>query len=364
MSAYDATADSATAPRAGRIIDLRSDTVTRPTPGMRAAMAQADVGDDVYGDDPTVNRLQDRFAELVGKEAALFVTSGTMGNQVCIAAHTRPGDEVIADAGSHIIHYEAAAPAALSGVAVHTLAGKGGVFTAEQVAAAVRPDNVHYPVSRLLLIENTHNRGGGTVWPLARIAEATAAARSRGLKCHMDGARLFNAVAATGIPPAEWARHFDSLTCCFSKGLGCPVGSIVAGSREFIALARRYRKMFGGALRQVGILAAAALYALDHHVGRLGQDHANARLLADGLSRIEDFAVEPEVPTNMVFWGLRNPAVTPESVVERARRRGVLFNHMGGGRFRAVTHLDVTAADVRAAAEILAEEMSGVTAGV
>lgn len=350
---YDTTSNAG--PDAGRPVDLRSDTVTRPTPAMRATMAAAEVGDDVYGDDPTVERLQARFAALVGKEAALFVTSGTQGNQVCINVLARPGQEVIADLDSHIIHYESGGPAALSGVSTLPLPGERGVFTAAQVTASLRPDNIHYPVSRLLVVENTHNRGGGTVWPLARIAEVCSAARKAGLATHLDGARLFNAVVASGVPAAEYARHFDTLTTCFSKGLGAPAGSIIAGTRDFIARARRVRKLFGGQLRQVGILAAAAEHALDHHVARLAEDHANARVLADALTATGAFVVEPHVETNMVYCRGRNPAVG-EGLVARCKARGVLFNHFGGGRFRMVTHLDVTAEECRRAAGVLAEE--------
>jgi threonine aldolase len=343
-----------------KVIDLRSDTVTRPTPGMKAAMANAELGDDVFGDDPTVNRLQRRFAEMTGKEDALFVTSGTQGNQVCIRAHTRPGDEVICDGNSHIVNYETGAPAALSGTSIFPLNGPRGTFTAEMVERAVRPDNVHFPVSRLVVVENTHNRGGGSIWPIDLVRQVGSVARARGLKTHLDGARIWNAVVATGVPLIEWAKNFDSLTACFSKGLGCPVGSIVAGPRDFIRACRRFRKMFGGALRQVGVLAAAAEYALDHHVERLAEDHANAGLLAQGLSQIEDFAVEPDLPTNMVFWGIRNPAIRPEDVLERCKRAGVLFAQAAPGRFRAVCHLDVNRADIQRAVEIIQEQVSAV----
>jgi threonine aldolase len=340
-----------------KIIDLRSDTVTRPSAGMRAAMAAAEVGDDVYSDDPTVNRLQERFAKLVGKEAALFVTSGTQGNQVCIRAHCVPGDEIICDHDSHIVHYEAGGPAALTGASILPLRGARGIFTAAEVTAAVRPDNVHFTPSKLVVIENTHNRGGGTIWPLRQIAEVTAAAKAAKLKTHLDGARLFNAVAATGIAPAEWASHFDSLTCCFSKGLGAPVGSIVAGTKDFVRSAARWRKMFGGQLRQVGVLAAAAEYALDHHVKRLADDHANAKILIEGLARGAGFSVEPDLPTNMVFWRIGKSAPgASDALVAKCKARGVLFNHAGGGRLRAVTHLDVNADDCRHAAEVIREE--------
>lgn len=342
------------------LIDLRSDTVTRPSAGMKAAIVNAELGDDIFSDDPTVNRLQKRFAEMTGKEDALFVTSGTQGNQVCIKAHTRPGDEIICDGNSHIINYETGAPAVLSGASIFPLNGPRGTFTAEMVEKAVRPDNVHFPVSRLVVIENTHNRGGGSIWPIEQVRAVTAAARAKGLRTHLDGARIWNAAVATGVPLIEWAKCFDSLTACFSKGMGCPVGSIVAGNKDFIKDCRRFRKMFGGALRQVGILAAAAEYALDHNFERLAEDHANAKLLAAGLSQIEDFSVEPDLPTNMVFWGLRNTTLRPSEVIDRCKKAGVLFLQAAPGRFRAVCHLDVTAADIKRAVAIIAEQMAGV----
>ncbi len=337
-------------------IDLRSDTVTRPTPAMREAIARAEVGDDIFGDDPTVNRLQERFAALAGKEDALFVTSGTQGNQIAIRCHTQPGDEVLCDANSHIVHYESGAPAAISGVAFRPLAGSRGIFTAAMVREAIRPDNVHHPVSSLVVVENTHNRGGGAVWPLETVREVTAGARERGLRNHLDGARIFNAVAATGVSLSQWAACFDSLTACFSKGLGAPAGSILAGPRDFIRRARRVRKMLGGAMRQSGILAAAAEHALDHHVSRMAEDHENARLLRDLLAACPRFGMEP-VETNMVFWILRD--ASPDAARDlqaRCRARGAWFNWVGGTRFRAVTHLDVTRAQVEEAAVIIRGE--------
>ncbi|MCX7718836.1 MAG: low-specificity L-threonine aldolase [Candidatus Sumerlaeaceae bacterium] len=340
------------------IIDLRSDTVTRPTPAMRAAIAAAEVGDDIFGEDPTVNRLEERFAALAGKEAALFVSSGSQGNQIAIKCHTSPGDEILCDANSHMVHYETAAPAAISGVAIRGLDGDRGVFGPEAVAAAVRPDNIHSPRSRLVVIENTHNRGGGTIWPIEQVAAVSRIARERGLAIHMDGARLFNAVVATGIALREWASHADSVSVCFSKGLGAPVGSILAGSRDFIARARRVRKMLGGAMRQAGILAAAAEYALDHHIERLAEDHAHARLLASLLAAAPGLEVETLTPpTNMVYFRLRGAThAEAEALSARWRARGVLVNHTGSGRFRAVTHLDVSHDDIRVAARIMVEE--------
>lgn len=339
-----------------KIIDLRSDTVTRPSPEMRAVMASAEVGDDIFHDDPTVNRLQERFAALAGKEDALYVSSGTQGNQIAIKCHTTPGDEILCDANSHILHYETGAPAALSGVALHGLSGNRGMFTREMIEEGVRPIDDHQPRTSLVVIENTHNRGGGSIWPIDQIREVTAAARARHLKNHLDGARIFNAVVATGIPLSEWASHFDTISVCFSKGLGAPVGSIIAGSKDFIRQARRYRKMFGGAMRQVGIIAAAAEYALDHNVNRLAEDHANAKLLATGLSNCPAFEMEPTPETNMVFWKLKGTKEQAIALVQRCRAGGVWFNHVGNARFRAVTHLDVTSTDMETASATIHEE--------
>src|SRR5262245_42720116 len=247
------------------VIDLRSDTVTRPTSGMRAAMAAAEVGDDVFFEDPTVNRLQDRVAPLLGKEAALFVPSGTMSNQVCVKTHTQPGDELLLETTCHIYNYEAGGPAVLSGVMCRTVDGDFGVLDVTQLDDKIRPENEHLVRTRLVCLENTHNRGGGRVYPLEKIRAISAWARENGLRMHLDGARLWNAVVASGIPAAEWARHFDSVSVCFSKGLGAPIGSALAGTREFVAKAKRIRKLFGGGMRQAGIAAAAALYAVDHH---------------------------------------------------------------------------------------------------
>jgi len=262
------------------IIDLRSDTITKPTPQMRQAMADAAVGDDVFGEDPTVNQLQKKVTELCGKEAALFVPSGTMSNQIAINTHTQPGDEVICDYGSHIFNYEGGGPALLSGVQVHPLQGQRGVITAEQIKAVIRPADHHYAKSKLIELENTHNRAGGAIFPLDEINKIKKLADEHQLQMHLDGARLWNAHVATGISLAEWCDPFDSISLCFSKGLGAPIGSILVGSSEFIDRAHRYRKIYGGGMRQVGIIAAAALYALDHHIERLKDDHKRAYQLA------------------------------------------------------------------------------------
>ena len=324
------------------MIDLRSDTVTQPTAGMRRAMAEARVGDDVLGDDPTVKALEERTAELLGAEAALYMASGTMSNQVAIRAHTEPGDEILVDANAHCTWYEAGGPAALSGVSCHPLPGVRGIYSAGDVLAALRPANVHYPVTKLLCIENTHNRGGGSVWPIERIDEVARAACEHGLRMHLDGARLWNASAATGIAERRYAACFDSISVCFSKGLGAPVGSALAGSRAFIERARRFRKMFGGGMRQAGIIAAGALYALDHHRDRLVEDHANARRLAEALAVLPAIDLDPStVQTNILYFRAR--AVPAERLVSQLADAGVLVLATGPDTLRAVTHLDVKA---------------------
>src|SRR5437588_2722609 len=260
-------------------IDLRSDTVTRPTRGMRAAMQAAEVGDDVFNEDPTVNRLQERVAALLGKEAALFVPSGTMSNQICIKAHTQPGDELLCEAACHIYNSEAGGPAVLSGVTCRTLEGDYGILDVTQLEGKIRPDNEHLVRTRLVCLENTHNRGGGRIFPIEKIQAISAWAHEHGLIMHLDGARLWNAVVASGIPAAEWASHFDSVSVCFSKGLGAPIGSALAGPREFVARARRIRKLFGGGMRQAGVAASAALYAVEHHIRRLADAPRNPPLI-------------------------------------------------------------------------------------
>lgn len=324
------------------IIDLRSDTVTRPTTAMRRAMAEAVVGDDVLGDDPTVLALQERTASLLGKEAALFVPSGTMANQTAIRAHTEPGDEIIAHEDSHILHYETGAPAALSGVMTREARGERGLFDVDEVERLFRPESPIAPRSRLLVIENTQNRGGGAVWPADQLARVAAKARSLGLRVHLDGARLWNACAVTGIAPAAYAGHFDSVSCCFSKGLGAPVGSIIAGDGATIARARRFRKMFGGAMRQAGVLAAAALFALDHHRDRLAEDHQHARMLADAVRDTPGLHMAFPAETNIVIFDVEPRIGSAADVCERLKSSGVWCLPFGPQRVRMVTHLDVS----------------------
>jgi len=306
-------------------------------------MAAAEVGDDVYGEDPTVNRLQEVAAELTGMEAALFVTSGTMGNQAAIAATTRPGDAVLVGENAHILLYESGAGSALWGVQVETV-GSGGFFTGPEVADAIHPVDVHYAPARMLAVENTHNQSGGRVFPLETLKEAAAVARDHGLAVHLDGARIFNASVASGIPVASWAEHVDSVTFCLSKGLGAPIGSVLCGSTEFIARAHRARKQMGGGMRQAGIIAAAGLYALEHHVERLAEDHANARRLATGLQDL-GFSVDPFPETNIVIFEVERA----EEFEKELLTRGVLTLALTKHLMRVVTHMDVSEADVDAA---------------
>ena len=332
-----------------RSIDLRSDTVTRPTQAMRHAMATAVVGDDVFGDDPTVNRLQDVAARLLGKDAALFVPSGTMANQVAIRTHTEPGDEIVVEAGSHIFLYEGGAPAAISGVSVRTVAAERGLLSAEQVAAAVRPPGglSHFPFTKLVCLENTANRGGGSVYRPDRVADIAAVAREQGLRLHLDGARMFNACTALGCPPEDVARPFDSVSFCLSKGLGCPVGSLLVGSSAFVERAHRFRKMLGGGMRQAGILAAAGLYALEHHVERLADDHARARRLAEAMAGIEGCAVDlAAVESNMVYVDVSGTGQGAGEVVLGLEARGVLSHAPDARTLRCVTHLEIDDAAV------------------
>jgi threonine aldolase len=332
------------------MIDLRSDTVTRPTPAMRAAMASAEVGDDVYGEDPTVSRLEERTAALLGKEAAVFMPSGTMSNQIAIRLHCLPGDELIADAQCHILRYEQGAYAQFSGVAAHAVACDGCVMTRAQLEEALRPDNVHHPRTRLLCLENTHNRGGGAVLDWNAVVAACDWAAAEGVARHLDGARLFNAAVASGIAPATWAARFDTVSVCFSKGLGAPVGSALAGSADAMAAARRHRKAFGGGLRQAGVLAAAALHALDCHVERLAEDHRRAQRLAAGIADIEGLSLaNPRVATNLVVFRVDPARGTAADFCAALRCQGVALLPISRERVRAATHLDIDDAAVAAA---------------
>jgi threonine aldolase len=335
------------------LIDLRSDTVTRPTGGMRQAMLDAPVGDDVFGEDPTVDRLERYVADLLGKEAALYAPSGTMTNQIGVHVSTNRGEEVLLHEGSHIFVYEAGAPALLSGVQLRTLPGEDGVLDPDTVRAAVRPEDVHFPRSRLLCLENTHNTAGGKVFPLEDFAAVAATAQDLGLKVHLDGARLFNAQAATGIPAREWCAHADTVSVCSSKGLGAPVGSLLAGDEETIGGARRARKAFGGGMRQAGIIAAAALYAFENHVERLAEDHERASTLAAGLRESGYEVQHPE--TNLVLVAVDKPS----EFLEALAREGVLATPGKPGYVRLCTHLDVGDEEIEAAIQAAARITAG-----
>lgn len=336
-----------------KIVDLRSDTVTRPGAEMRQAMATAEVGDDVFGDDPTVKRLEERVASLLGKEAALFVASGTMGNHVALACITQPGDEVILDRQSHIFNNEVAAAAALCGLQLNPLDGDFGVITARQIEPHIRPTNLHQPRTRAIAIENTHNRCGGRVFPLDDMKQIRELARANDMRVHLDGSRLANAVVASGISFDAYAACADTVNMCFSKGLGAPVGSIVAGDLETIERARRKRKQFGGGMRQVGILAAAALYALDHHIDRLEVDHANARQLGAAIDSIDGLERVYPIETNFVIVRVGEPFGDVKTFLGNLREHRILANPFGRDLVRLVLHLDVDASDVDYVAGVL-----------
>ena len=336
-------------------VDLRSDTLTLPTPAMREAMARAEVGDDVWEEDPTVRRLEELAARRVGKDAALFVSSGTQGNLVSVLTQTRPGQEVILDADSHIFNYEVAAAAVFGGVQTLPVKTARGFLAPEQVRDHIRPSNVHIPVTGLVCLENTHNRHGGTCCTPEEIGAVAAVAHAAGVPVHLDGARIWNAAVALGRPVAEFARHTDSITFCLSKGLAAPVGSLVCGSTDFIARARRIRKMLGGGMRQVGILAAAGLVALESMIDRLAEDHVNARQLADGVARLPRARVDlASVQTNIVIFHVDRPGGAAELVTGSLARK-VKIHQIGPTSIRCVTHKDVDAEDVGRAIEAFRE---------
>lgn len=337
-------------------IDLRSDTVTQPTAAMRAAMAAAEVGDDQYGEDPSTNRLQARVAEMLGKEAALWLPSGTMANQVALRTLTRPGDEVVACRESHAAWHEAGGAAANAGVQIHEI-GQGGVFTAEELRSATKPRNLSvFPTTTLVQVENTHNRAGGVVVPQSEVVRICAVARELGMARFLDGARLWNASAATGVALHSLAEPFDMVAVAFSKGLGAPGGSLLAGSKDLIATADRHRRRLGGAMRQNGIFSAAALHALDHHLARLPEDHAHARVFAERLRAGADVLLDmATVQSNIIVFHLPlSQALDAPALSARARERGVLVNAFGPRTMRAVTHLDVSRTQCEAAADVLA----------
>ncbi len=333
-------------------VDLRSDTVTKPTPQMRKAIAEAVVGDDVFGDDPTVNELERLAADITGREAALFVPSGSMGNEVAIMAHTRRGDEAIVEVGSHIYNYEAAGPAVLCGVQLAPLEGRMGILTAAQVEEAIRPDDPHEPITRLVCLENTHNRAGGVVYPIETMREIRDLAKARNLKVHLDGARIFNAAVASGVDAGEYCALCDSMMFCLSKGLGTPIGSMVVGDRDFIKSAHRNRKLLGGGMRQVGIIAAAGIYALKNNIERLAEDNARARKLAESVSVTPSLAIDLEtVQTNIVVVDVAGSGLSVDEAILGLEKEGVLVLPFGRTTLRAVTHLDIDDGDIDRAVE-------------
>ena len=343
-------------------IDLYSDTITRPTPEMRRAIAEAEVGNEQAGEDPAVNRLCEMVAELLGKESALFVPSGTMCNQIAFRVHCRPGDEIILDKTAHPLYAETGGPAALSGAMTRPLDGSRGIFSASQVEDAIRADTRHAPRSRVVSIEQTSNAGGGSIWPLETIQSVAQTARGRGLLLHMDGARLLNAVVAAGIPARDYAAPCDSAWIDFSKGLGAPVGAALAGSKALIEEAWRWKHQFGGAMRQAGIIAAAGIYALEHHVERLADDHETAKSFANAVAEIPGIDLDPrDVETNMIFFDVAGTGLTAAEMHTRLLAHGVRIGASGRTRMRAVTHLDVSRSEVDQAARAVREVVASVT---
>jgi threonine aldolase len=338
-----------------KYIDLRSDTVTRPSPEMRKAMFEAEVGDDVFQEDPTVNALQEYAADLLDKEAALFVSSGVMGNQLCLNVLTNPGDEVICDKESHIFNYESGSPAKLSGIQLYPLDGKMGVITPDQVESAIRPLSAYYmPRTKVIEVENTHNRAGGTIQPLDNIIALGKLAKKYNLQYHLDGARIWNASVTSGIPVKEYAKYFDTVSCCLSKGLGAPVGSLIAGSKDFITEAFRVRKSWGGGMRQVGILAAAGLYALKNNISRLEEDHRKAKMLAEALSRMKSIEIDLDaVQTNIIIFKPLNISV--DKALAKCKEKGLLLSIGAHDFLRTITHLDVSFSDIEQTKKILKE---------
>ncbi|MBI1346238.1 aminotransferase class I/II-fold pyridoxal phosphate-dependent enzyme [bacterium] len=343
-----------------RRIDLRSDTVTKPTPGMRKAIAGAEVGDDMVGEDPTVNQLEEKICDLLGKPAAVYACSGTQSNQMAVRAHCQSGDELLIEETGHIANWEAGGPAVMSGVTVRTVRGDHGLIDVADLEGKVRPDNQHYCATKLVCIENTTNHGGGRVYPLTQVARIRKWTADNFLQLHADGARLFNACIAGNYSASAFAGLVDSVSICFSKGLGCPMGSILVGEVDVIQRARRARKLFGGALRQAGMMAAAAIYALDHHVERLAEDHANARRFAEQLAEIPGVVIDPSViASNLVFFEIEPGYGTAAEVAARLKDQGVILYATGPQRIRACTHLDVTAEELSVAAQTLEQVLNG-----
>lgn len=341
-----------------KIIDLRSDTVTKPCEGMRKAMFEAEVGDDVYKEDPTVNRLEKMMAEFLGKEEALFVPTGVMGNQICLNVLTSPSDEVICHYDAHIFHFESGSPAALSGIQMLRVHGENGIMNPSEIEYYIRPESAYYmPRTRVIAVENTHNMCGGIVQPIEDIKEISHLAEKHNLYFHLDGARLWNASAATGISMAEYSSYFDTVSICLSKGLGAPVGSIIAGTKGVIKEAFRVRKGWGGGMRQVGILAAAAIYAFENNFERMKEDHQNAKTLAEAISKIDEFEIDLNlVQTNILIFKARN--LKPEEVIAKCRERGLIISTGQPGTLRMITHKDVDEKDIKFVCEIFESEFA------
>lgn len=336
-----------------RVIDLRSDTVTKPSQAMRKAMMEAEVGDDVFGEDPTVIKLEETVAGMLGKEAALFVPTGTMGNQICIKVHTLPGQEVMCDWNSHIFNYEAGAASMLAGVQLKPVMGQDGIITAQQVEQYINDDDIHHAHTKLIALENTHNRGGGVVYPIDEIRSIRKVAENHGIPMHLDGARLFNAVHYSGVSANEYAKYFESVMICLSKGLGAPVGSVVAGSRAFIDKARCVRKAYGGGMRQAGIIAAGGLYALDNNINRLSDDHQHAISIAEIIAGLKQFSIDlKKVHTNIVIFNITKENLIADQVVTDLQSKGVLSMAFDKKRARLVTHLDLSDDDIRQTIDI------------
>ncbi len=336
-----------------KVIDLRSDTLTKPTNEMRKAMYDAEVGDDVYKEDPTANELEKYAAELLGKESALFVPSGVMGNQICLNVLTRPGDEVICEKDAHIFQYESGSPAALSGLQLSLVDGIKGVFTPDQIESLIRPESAYYMArTKVIEVENTHNRAGGTINPIENIKALSELAKKYNLYFHLDGARIWNASVATGISPAEYAKYFDTVSCCLSKGLGAPIGSIIAGTKDFVKQAFRVRKAWGGGMRQVGVLAAAGLFALKNNISRLKEDHEKARVLANDLAKLQNISVDMEsIQTNIVMFTPINISV--EDFLKKCKENGLKLGTGKVGVIRAVTHMDASMEEIKEVAIII-----------
>jgi threonine aldolase len=333
-------------------IDIRSDTITKPSKGMREAMFNAEVGDDVFGEDPTVNKLQERCAELTGKEKALYVTSGCLGNQLAVKSHTQPGDEIILESESHIFNYETAAPSIISNVQVMTVRGENGIMQLDEIKKYIRTREYYFPITRLICLENTHNRAGGVIQPIENIKEISTFAKENGIKLHLDGARIFNAYVETGINVKEYANYFDSISFCFSKGLGAPVGSILCGETDFITRAHRWRKILGGGMRQAGILAAAALYALDNNIDRLKEDNNKAKYFANEISKLDWININPDlVHTNIVIFSTSK--YQKNDFIKLMKDKGILISAGSYENLRAVFHLDVQMSEVQRAVEII-----------